>query len=135
MKKRLWLAVVTALVFTLAISPAPPAGSQEVDPAGPFVPPTPKAKCGPGSNPEPSAQGRVPAEEVDAGRASKGYWCNAEMVAHVGNTGGYKIERYVDKAGHECAFYDTTLLFPANATNLSSSPASPSSTCPTRPSR
>ena len=27
-------------------------------------------------------------------------------------TGGYRVERYVDKAGHECAFYDSTLLFP-----------------------
>jgi hypothetical protein len=119
MKKRLGYLAMAALACALTWFPASPVGSQ-VDPAGPLVPPTPKAECGPGSNPEPSAQGRVPRAEVDAGRAAKGYWCNAEMVAHVGNTGGYKVERYVDKAGRECAFYDTTLLFPANATNLSS---------------
>jgi hypothetical protein len=42
------------------------------------------------------------------------------MISHVGQTGGYKVERYVDKAGRECAYYDTTLLFPLNVTNLSS---------------
>ena len=26
--------------------------------------------------------------------------------------------RYVDAAGHECAYYDTALLFPLNALNL-----------------
>jgi hypothetical protein len=29
--------------------------------------------------------------------------------------GGFKVERYVDAAGHECAYYDTTLLWPTNA--------------------
>ncbi|MGH8986064.1 MAG: LVIVD repeat-containing protein, partial [Acidimicrobiia bacterium] len=26
----------------------------------------------------------------------------------------FKVERYVDEAGHECAYYDTTLTFPTN---------------------
>ena len=30
--------------------------------------------------------------------------------------------RYVDKAGRECAYYDTTLLFPTNTLNLSFEP-------------
>ena len=90
------------------------------DPAGPDIGPTPKAECGPGSNPETGTQGRVPQSEIDSGRAAQGYWCNAEMLSHVGRSGGYKVERYVDAAGNECAFYDTTLLFPANAANLSS---------------
>ncbi|MEA3076481.1 MAG: hypothetical protein QOF60_1389 [Actinomycetota bacterium] len=80
---------------------------------------TPKAVCGPGSNPETGRQGRVPKAEVDSGRAKQGYTCNTQLVGHFGDSGGYKVERYVDGAGHECAFYDTTLLFPANATNLS----------------
>ena len=33
--------------------------------------------------------------------------------------GGFKTLRYIDSAGHECAFYDTALLFPTNAINLS----------------
>ena len=90
------------------------------DPAGADIVPTPKAECGPGSNPETGTQGRVPLAEVESGRSKQGYSCNAVQVSHVGNTGGYKVERYVDKAGHECAYYDTTLLFPGNVTNLSS---------------
>ena len=34
---------------------------------------TPEAKCGPGSKPETSWQGRVPAKDFDSGRAAKGY--------------------------------------------------------------
>src|SRR3954453_13038069 len=41
-------------------------------------------------------------------------------VAHQGSSGGFRVYDYVDSAGHECAYYDTTLLFPSNATNLSS---------------
>ena len=36
--------------------------------------------------------------------------------------GGYKALRFTDKAGHECAYYDTTLLFPTNAQTLSERP-------------
>jgi hypothetical protein len=61
----------------------------------------------------------VPLSDVESGRAAEGYSCNAELVSHVGQTGGYKVERYVDAAGNECAYYDTTLLFPLNVTNLS----------------
>lgn len=89
------------------------------DPASITAAPTPQAECGPGSNPETGTQGRVPLAEVESGRAAEGYTCNAVQVSHVGATGGYKVERYVDAAGHECAFYDTTLLFPLNVTNLS----------------
>jgi len=76
----------------------------------------PRAQCGPGANPEPSIQGRVP-----AGSATNGLWCNMTMVAHEGNSGGFKTFDYVDAQGHECAFYDTTLLFPENAANIASS--------------
>jgi hypothetical protein len=80
---------------------------------------TPRARCGAGSRPEPGIQGRVPKAEVDAGRADDGYWCNLTRVGHTGETGGFRVHRYVDKAGHECAYYDTALLFPTNALNLS----------------
>src|SRR5438270_1872598 len=83
------------------------------DPAVP--PPTPKAQCGPGSKPETGAQGRVSAADVASGRAAQGYTCNTEVRAHYGRTGGFKVFRYVDPAGHECAFYDSTLLFPTAA--------------------
>jgi hypothetical protein len=60
-------------------------------------------------------QGRVSAEDVASGRAAQGYTCNAEVVSHFGESGGYKVERYVDATGRECAYFDSTLLFPTNA--------------------
>lgn len=77
---------------------------------------TPRAQCGPGSKPEPSIQGRVP-----AGSAAEGLWCNLTLLSHQGTSGGFKVLRYVDSAGRECAYYDTALLFPLNAFNLNSS--------------
>src|SRR5215218_1814453 len=52
--------------------------------ADPPIVPTPRAKCGPGSHPEPGMQGRMPREEVDAGRADKGYWCNVSVLGQSG---------------------------------------------------
>src|SRR4051812_49097258 len=65
----------------------------------------PRAQCGPGSKPEPDIQGRVP-----AGSAPGGLWCNVTLVSHHGESGGFKVFRYVDRAGHECAYYDTALF-------------------------
>ena len=79
---------------------------------------TPRARCGPGSKPEPGIQGRVP-----AGSATDGLHCNVDLVAHQGTSGGFKVLRYVDPAGHECAFYDTALLFPFNALKLDTTSA------------
>jgi len=94
----------------LALSSAPSALAQSV----PSTAATPRAVCGPGSRPETGRQGRVSADDTASGRSATGFTCNTEMVSRFGNTGGYKVERYVDAAGHECAFYDTTLLFPGN---------------------
>lgn len=77
--------------------------------------PTPTGPCGPGSNPETGMQGRVSVEDHESGRAAEGYRCNTETVGRAGVKGGYQVHRYVDEAGQECAFYDTTLLFPTNA--------------------
>ena len=41
------------------------------------------------------------------------------LVSHQGNSGGFKVFRYTDTKGRECAFYDTALLFPINALRLS----------------
>jgi hypothetical protein len=88
----------------------------------PAIVATPRAQCRAGSRPEPSIQGRLPREEVDSARAAPGYWCNISLVGHSGSTGGFRVHRYVDKAGHECAYYDTALLFPTNAFSLSAEP-------------
>jgi hypothetical protein len=96
-----------------AFGSAPSADAQDPDEVYPG--PTPRADCGPGSNPEEGRQGRVSAEDFDSGRAAEGYTCNAEQLSHHGARGGYKVERFIDQAGHECAFYDSTLLFPKDA--------------------
>ena len=82
---------------------------------------TPKAVCGPGSTPETGMQGRVSLEDHESGRAAEGYTCNTTMVGTfftgnpTGSVGGFKVERYTDQAGNDCAYYDTTLLYPTNA--------------------
>jgi hypothetical protein len=83
--------------------------------AGAAVPgATPGSACGAGSLPE-KTQGRAPASDVASGRFAKGYTCNLAQISHVGASGGYRVERYVDRAGHECAYWDSTLLFPTSA--------------------
>src|SRR4051794_38092199 len=83
-------------------------------PPAPPMDAAPKAHCGPGSRPEPGVQGRVPEGSAD----EKGLWCNVTLLSHQGTSGGFKVLRYVDGAGHECAYYDTALLFPLNVFNL-----------------
>lgn len=81
---------------------------------------TPKAACGPNSNPEIGMQGRVSRAEHESGRAAEGYTCNTELLGSyevqqpIGTVGGFKVLRYIDSTGNECAYYDTTLLFPSN---------------------
>lgn len=96
----------------LALAPAA-SGADTVTP-----PATPQGACGPGSLPESDIQGRVPGD----GSAVDGFRCNVEVIGQHGNSGGYKVERYVDETGRECAIYDTTLLFPSNAGNLANGP-------------
>ncbi|MFN2523484.1 MAG: LVIVD repeat-containing protein [Mycobacteriales bacterium] len=57
----------------------------------------------------------MPAADVAKGGAKNGYRCNVELLGTEGHSAGFKVERYVDKSGHECAFYDTTAVFPTNA--------------------
>src|SRR3954447_18002171 len=73
---------------------------------------TPLVSCGPGSHPQPGVDGRVP-----EGSAKKGLNCNIRPISHQGTEGGFKVYRYVDHAGHVCAFYDSTLMLPLNALN------------------
>ena len=97
-------------------------GSSAVDAPSPAIDagPTPQAACGPGSRPETGMQGRVSQADHDSGRAAEGFTCNTELVGSftrptvIGTVGGFKVERYVDRTGRECAYYDTTLLFPSN---------------------
>ena len=134
--------MIRALVITAAVLLAVPAQALAHGPAGPLddllavgqgfgqtpdpvptvkreAPPfaaAPRARCDSASRPEPDIQGRVP-----AGSATDGLWCNVRLLSQHGTSGGFKVFRYVDRAGRECAYYDTALLFPLNAFNLNSS--------------
>lgn len=95
--------------------------SQAADP----VSATPRAICGPNARPETGTQGRVSSADHASGAAALGFTCNTEAVGSIeypnasnGGQGGFKTFRYIDDAGRECAFYDTTLLFPLSATRL-----------------
>ncbi len=103
---RLALAVA-ALTAAVAVLGAWPSASSSTFPAALAAP-----TCGPGALKETSIDGRVPSSDYDSGRYRQGYRCNTAQVAHQGATGGFKVHRYVDAAGHACAFYDSTLLFP-----------------------
>src|SRR5258708_2303891 len=109
--RRRWLAVAAAAVGLGVASPI--AARATVLPS---LAPVPRAQCGPGSDPETGMQGRVTTADVSSGRAGRGYRCNTVVVGHYGTVGttgaagGYRVYRYVDKAGHECGFYDSTLL-------------------------
>jgi len=92
---------------------------------------TPRAMCGPGARPEPSIQGRVPAGVIASGAADAGYVCNLSLLGREGTKGGFKVERFVDVAGRECAYYDTTLLFPGNAVTATLSAQPTGSRCST----
>jgi hypothetical protein len=119
--KRLSAALLPALIALGACSSG--SGSGEA-PATAAPAATPAAVCGPGSRPEEGIQGRVSRAEHDSGRAAQGYTCNTELVgAYIvpnaqGTVGGFKVERYVDAAGRECAYYDTTLTFPTNVFDM-----------------
>jgi len=72
--------------------------------------PVPRADCGPGSRPLEGEQGRVPASAINSPQAADGWTCNLTPVGHRGGAGGWKVWRYVDRNGHECAYYDTALM-------------------------
>ncbi len=97
------LLTIAALTASTLLLPVGSASAADAFPATPGVP------CDAGSLPE-STQGRVPLAEVTSGRAAKGYTCNSRELGRFGTVGGFQVARYVDKAGHECAYYDSTIL-------------------------
>ena len=122
------LAVLAASLYSAAAAVAHPS-SRSAPPEAtiaqrapePALTATPQAKCGPGSRPETGIQGRVSPEDHASGRAAKGFTCNTELVGSfrkpsaLGTVAGFKVERYVDARGNDCAYYDTTLMYPTNA--------------------
>src|SRR5438270_4904941 len=110
------LAAVVAVVPGLAV-----AHSASGSTAVPTPPALQDAACGATDLPE-ATQGRVPAADYANGRAAQGYTCNTEAAGHYGKSGGFKVLRYTDSAGHVCAYYDSTLLFPSNAATNTEGP-------------
>jgi hypothetical protein len=116
MRRSIAIAILGQVALLAACS-----GGSEAPKAAAVPAATAKATCGPGSRPETGLQGRVSRAEIESGRAAQGYACNAEMVGSYlipsayGTVGGFKVERYTDAAGHDCAYYDTTLVFPMSA--------------------
>jgi hypothetical protein len=96
------------------------ASSARTSQSGLDIAATPKGSCGPGARQETGMQGRVSQADHDSGKAALGFTCNTELVGSyitknaIGTVGGFKVERYRDKAGHDCAYYDSTLLYPSN---------------------
>jgi hypothetical protein len=117
------LALLAVILTTSIIGAGAAAGTGRRVAAPPPVVAVPRASCGPGSHPETGIQGRVSSADYANGEAAKGFNCNTELVGSytvasgMGTYGGFKVVRYVDAAGHECAYYDTTLLFPTNIFN------------------
>jgi hypothetical protein len=99
--------VGTVITAAVAVFGAWPSASSSTFPAALAAP-----KCGSDALKETAIDGRVPSSDYSSGRYKQGYRCNTAQVSHQGSTGGFKVERYVDPAGHVCAFYDSTLLFP-----------------------
>lgn len=99
---------LTLLALAVLVPIAPTAASE--DPTKPAS--TPGIPCEDSSLAETGTQGDIPAEDVASGRMNKGYFCNAQLRSHTGVGGGFRIERYVDKAGHVCAYFDSGTLFP-----------------------
>jgi hypothetical protein len=91
---------------------------------GPPVTSVPPAVCGPGSRPLAGEQGRVPASAINSPAAAQGWTCNLSVVGHYGGTpGGFRVWRYVDQQGHQCAFYDSSLVSPLNVVSLAAGPS------------
>jgi hypothetical protein len=89
----------------------------------PPLEPAPRADCGPGSNPLSGWQGRVPASAINSAQAARGWTCNVTEIGHHATPGGFRVWRYVDTAGHACAFYDTSLLSPVNVVSVAAGPS------------
>ena len=102
---KLAIAGLSLLIPTTSVATA-----DNADPTKPAA--TPGVACDRGSLPETGMQGDIPQGDLDSGRWQKGYTCNTRLVSRVGSAGGYRVERYVDKRGHECAFFDSGTLFP-----------------------
>jgi hypothetical protein len=102
--------------------PTPAAVAVQTHPE-PMLAPLPRASCARGSRPLAGEQGRVPAAAIDSPAAAAGWTCNLRLIGHYPSAGGFRVWRYVDRQGHVCAFYDTSLFSPLNVIRLAAGPS------------
>jgi len=76
--------------------------------AEPPLDPVAPAVCAAGSRPLVGEQGRVPPGALEAPAGADGYTCNLAPVGRLASGGGWKVWRYVDRAGRECAYHDAS---------------------------
>src|SRR5437764_9163476 len=104
--RRRYVAVLAAMASGIVLTHS--AGATGATGASVAVPAALAAPtCDAASMPETTpTDGRVPASDYPT-RAAQGYTCNTSAAGHYGKTGGFKTLRYVDPAGHVCAYYDS----------------------------
>lgn len=84
----------------------------------------PRAQCDETSQPLRSeVQGRVTAEAVNSPQAELGWTCNTTLVSNINTPGGFRVWRYTDKQGHDCAYFDTSFTAPANIVSVAGGPS------------
>jgi hypothetical protein len=114
------ISLLAGCLNTVAPSTESTSSPSQTGESGVSPPATPSGACGSGSRPESGLQGRVSQADHDSGKAAAGFTCNTQLVGKfivenaIGTVGGFKVERYRDRAGRDCAYYDTTLLYPSN---------------------
>src|SRR4051812_16204324 len=106
-------------------------GPQQVAPSGPVqemphpkLRPVPRAKCSAGSRPLHGTQGRVTSADATSPAADDGWTCNLTVTSRFADMpGGFRTWRYEDRAGHVCAFYDTSLVSRAGVISYAGGPS------------
>jgi hypothetical protein len=107
--------------FDFAATPVPTATVQLNH--EPPLEPSPRARCGRGSHPLRGMQGRVPPAAINSAQGTRGWTCNLAIVGHNPSPGGWRTWRYVDRLGHTCAFYDSSLAYPLTSLRLGLGPS------------
>ena len=86
------------LALGLGIGQTPPAVAVQHNPEPPLEA-TPRAVCGPGSHPLGGHAGSRSGLCDQFADGANGYWCNLTLISHQGQSGGFKVLRYIDRAG------------------------------------
>src|SRR5216683_6342529 len=104
---------VTTILVALSCLALSGGGETKQPDEGPIPLTVPKAVCGPGDHPETGLQGQVPASLRASG--FQGFNCNLQLIGQSkGDGASWQHAFFKDRAGHNCAYYDTSS--PVNGT-------------------